>query len=39
MQKMEHPLSRLLFADSLSVIQECIELIKETVREHGIINE
>lgn len=36
-EDMEHPLSKLLFIDSASVIQDCIEIVSETAREHGIL--
>lgn len=36
MRDMELPLTKLLFCDCMSVIQDCIEIIRETAREHGI---
>lgn len=36
LQDMNHPLSKLLFFDSASVIGDCIEIISETARECGI---
>lgn len=35
-EDMEHPLSKLLFIDSASVIQDCIEIVSIAAREHGI---
>lgn len=37
LEDMEHPLSKLLFLDSASVISDCIEIVSVTAREHGIL--
>jgi len=36
LQNADIPSLRLLFADSASVIQDCIEIVNETAREYGI---
>ena len=36
LEDVNHPLSKLLFIDSASVISDCIEIVTETAREHGI---
>lgn len=36
LEDMEHPISKLLFIDSASVISDCIEIVTETANEHGI---
>lgn len=33
---MGHPIARLLFADSVSVIKDCIEIVNETALKYGV---
>lgn len=35
-EESENELLRLLYADSASVIQDCIEMIHESAREYGV---
>lgn len=36
MQELDAPLAKLMFMDSASVIQECIEIIRETAHVYGV---